>query len=56
MVILNTHFDGTTKFMHYNQNVKGGTFINVNGANGKSIFRVDWDPSHSYHMHPLGHK
>lgn len=32
----------------------GGTIFSYKGKLGK--FRIDWDPAHSFHSHPPGHK
>lgn len=32
----------------------GGTIFSYKGRLGK--FRIDWDPVHSFHCHPPGHK
>jgi RHS repeat-associated protein len=47
---------GKTEFLYRNPNAKGGTGCTIfshNGIFGK--FRLDWDPTHHFHMHPPGH-
>jgi RHS repeat-associated protein len=49
--IVSQHFNNTTKFMYYNRNIKGGTFVNYKSGSGIK-YRIDWDPQYGFHAHP----